>query len=48
MQFQSAVQLYACFEDCISDAAAAHHQLNASLTQYIENDIATGAFMVVT
>ena len=30
------------------DAAAVHRQLNASLPQYIENHIATGAFLVGT
>ena len=46
--FYRAGRLWACFADCMADAAALHRQLNASLPQYIENHIATGAFLVGT
>ena len=44
LQFQRAGRLPACF----ADTAALQCQLKASLPQYIENHIATGAFMVGT
>ena len=48
LQFQRAGRLPACFADCIPDATAVQCRLNWSLSQYTENHIATGAFMVGT
>ena len=52
LQFQRAGRLPACFADCFPDTAAGSIpgklRLYSCLPHYIENHIATSAFMVVT